>query len=370
MSAPPSHQPAADPAEGGTDPASPASSAAGDLDLFADPADYYPATPPPTTETYVLQPSSVPASALARLQPDGISSNSPTTTTPEVAITLHLVGASPTEAHRLWNGGRVLGSWFEAHPAAVRGRTVLELGAGAGVPSLVAGALGARKVVMTDFPDPDVRSAMQRGIDGCVSMGLWDAEERGEGEGEGTRDGARSATARVVQEGFVWGGDVAPLLARLEGLNTTPASSSSEAAAVAAAAEPPRFDVVVLADLLFRHSEHGRLVKTVRETLARRADARAFVVFTSYRPWLRHKDLAFFDVVARGDDGKGGGEGDGGGGGPRLMVRKFLELQTDRPLFEDDPGDEEVRRTVSGFELYWGEVESGDGLGGREGAGE
>jgi hypothetical protein len=46
------------------------------LDMFEDPADYYPPTPPPTSQTY--------------------------TTASGTVITLHLVGHSPLEAHHLW----------------------------------------------------------------------------------------------------------------------------------------------------------------------------------------------------------------------------------------------------------------------------
>jgi EEF1A N-terminal glycine/lysine methyltransferase len=89
-------------------------------------------------------------------------------------IALHLVGHSPLEAHHLWNGSRVVASHFESHPDLVKDRTVLELGAGAGLPSLVAGALGARKVVVTDFPDPDLVENMWRNVRECT---LLDEEE-------------------------------------------------------------------------------------------------------------------------------------------------------------------------------------------------
>ncbi|GKT44216.1 protein N-terminal and lysine N-methyltransferase EFM7 [Colletotrichum spaethianum] len=237
-------------------------------DLFADPEDYYPPTPPPTFQTHTLSSGRV--------------------------LTLHLVGYSPTEAHHLWNGSRVVSDYFEADPSRVKDRTVLELGAGAGLPSLTAGILGAKKVVVSDFPDVDIVQTMQKNVD-----------EAGDLEG-----------------GYVWGADVAPLL---EVLPELPAGSAR------------RFDVLVLADLLFRHSEHGKLVDTIWNTLARRRDAVAYVFFTSYRPWLRHKDLAFFDVAReRG-----------------LLVEQVLERKMEKPLFEGDPGDVEVQKTVSGFEVRW-----------------
>jgi nicotinamide N-methyltransferase len=111
--------------------------------------------------------------------------------------------------------------------------------------------------------------------------------------------------------------------------DTTDADAGTEPAA--------GFDVLILADLLFRHSEHARLARTITQALRRRGDARAYVFFTSYRPWLRYKDLRFFDVAREAG----------------LVVEHLLEEKMERPMFEDDPGDEEVRRTCSGYAIRW-----------------
>lgn len=252
--------------------------------MFAEPEDYYPPTPPPTTQEY--------------------------TTHAGATITLHLVGFSPTEAHHLWNGARVLADYFETHPGTVRAKTVLELGAGAGLPSLVAGMLGAAKVVMTDYPDRDIVDVMQKNVDGCALLPPPPPPP------PPTITGGGSGV--VVAKGYIWGHAAAPLLAEL------PRPDAG-------------FDVVVLADLLFRHTEHGHLLDTIRDTLARRAGSRAFVFFTSYRPWLRHKDLAFFALAReRG-----------------FVVEQVLERVLERPMFEDDPGDEEVRKTCTGWVVRW-----------------
>ncbi|KAK2005041.1 nicotinamide N-methyltransferase [Colletotrichum falcatum] len=261
-------------------------------DLFADPEDYYPPTPPPTTQTHVLSSGRV--------------------------LTLHLVGYSPTEAHHLWNGSRVVSDYLEADPGRVRGRTVLELGAGAGLPSLTAGILGARRVVVSDFPDVDIVQTMQKNVDEAGDLG-----------------------AVVVPRGYVWGADVAPLLEVIAepGAGTEPETETETGKGRTRTGARKKFDVMVLADLLFRHSEHGKLVDTIWNALARERGAVAYVFFTSYRPWLRHKDLAFFDVAReRG-----------------FLVEQVVERKMEKPLFEGDPGDVEVQKTVSGFEVRWPE---------------
>lgn len=245
--------------------------------IFDDPPDYYKPTPPPTTQTYT------------------------SLTHPSTPITLHLVGYSPTEAHHLWNGARVISEWFEASPALVKDKTILELGAGAGLPSIIAGVLGARKVLVTDYPDPDIVETMERNVDICTL--LPDKQV-------------------VVPRGYVWGANPQPLLAELPGEGEQ---------------KKEGFDVLILADLLFRHTEHGNMLKTVEATLKREDEARAYVFFTSYRPWLRHKDLKFFELAReRG-----------------FVVEKVLERKMERPMFVDDPGDEEVRKTCTGWVLRW-----------------
>lgn len=270
--------------------------------FFQDPPDYYPPTPPPTTQTY--------------------------TTLSGATITLHLVGHSPLEAHHLWNGSRVVAAHFEADPSLVRGRTVLELGAGAGLPSIVAATLGAARVVVTDFPDPDLVETMWRNVRGCELIPrrpARGAQQSGIGGGGGGEDGQEEGQEEemgIVVDGFVWGADPGKLLGYLEGEG---------------GGKEKGFDVLILADLLFRHSEHGNMLRTVQQTLKKSRDSKAFVVFTSYRPWLQHKDLAFFDLARE----------------QGFVVEKVLERKMDRPLFEKDPGDEEVLKTVTGWVLRW-----------------
>ena len=98
------------------------------------------------------------------------------------------------------------------------------------------------------------------------------------------------------------------------------------------------FDTLILADLLFNHSCHDSLYAAVKLCLAKRGNARALVFFTPYRPWLFEKDMAFFDVVRQDD---------------KLLVEKIGEWKMDKLMFEDDSGDEDLRKTVFGFELRW-----------------
>ena len=97
------------------------------------------------------------------------------------------------------------------------------------------------------------------------------------------------------------------------------------------------FDLLILADLLFNHSEHAKLLATIRLTLKRQSAAIALVFFTPYRPWLFDKDMAFFDLAKQAG----------------FMVEKVIEKVMEKVMFAEDKGDELLRRTVYGFVLRW-----------------
>jgi nicotinamide N-methyltransferase len=205
-----------------------------------------------------------------------------------------------------WQAGRIISTYLEKNPTLVCSKTILELGAGAGLPSLVSCILGASKVVITDYPDPDLISNLWTNIT-THSLNPTTSLE--------------SASNKIIAEGFTWGADPTTILSHL------PPSASSEQG----------FDILILADLLFNHSEHQKLLSTLMSTLKKTAEAKALVFFTPYRPWLYEKDMAFFDLCRE----KG------------LLVEKILEEKMEKVMFEADPGDEELRRKVFGWQVRW-----------------
>lgn len=198
----------------------------------------------------------------------------------------------------MWNAGQVIAQYLEdGRQQLLQDRTVLELGAGAGLPSLVASILGAKQVVVTDYPDNDLIVNLRHNIDQNLA-----AQEK----------------SNIVAEGFLWGAATEPLVKHLEDNN-------------------PGFDVLILADILFNHSEHHKLVDTVAQCLKKVPDSVGLVFFTPYRPWLLEKDLHFFDIArSRG-----------------FIVDKIMEHTMDKVMFDKDPGDETLRRTVFGYTVKW-----------------
>lgn len=62
-------------------------------------------------------------------------------------LRIRLIGKHPLWAHYLWNASKVMSDYFDLNPEVVRGQTVLELGAGGALPSIVAACNGAKKVL-------------------------------------------------------------------------------------------------------------------------------------------------------------------------------------------------------------------------------
>lgn len=157
---------------------------------------------------------------------------------------------------------------------------------------------------MTDYPDAELIDNLRYNIAQCSALPKTDGEDV------------------VVAEGYLWGSDVGKLLAHLpQQIGDTKKG----------------FKTLILADLLFNHSEHVSLLRTVQSTLLRRPSSIALVFFTPYRPWLLEKDLAFFDLAREGG----------------FTVEKVLEKEMEKVMFENDRGDEKLRRTVFGYELRW-----------------
>jgi nicotinamide N-methyltransferase len=187
------------------------------------------------------------------------------------------------QGHHLWNAGRTTSTYLEQHAETlVNGKTVLELGAGAGLPALVCALNGAKRVVVTDYPDAELIDNLRYNIDHCKLL---------------------SAPPSIVAEGYLWGAPIQDCTKHL--------FKGEEA-----------FDVLILADLLFNHSEHAKLIKTVQLTLKKSPDSKAYVFFTPYRPWLLQKDLAFFDLAREAG----------------FTVEKTFEKIMDKVMFEEDPG--------------------------------
>lgn len=218
-------------------------------------------------------------------------------------LELRLVGEHSLWAHHLWNAGRVAAQILdglilqeESQQWTPCGRSFLEVGAGAGLPSLVAALQGAACVVVSDYPDQDLLDNLAINVEKNIP--------------EASRD-------RIHVLGHLWGSDVTPLLEKL------PEDRREEG-----------FDVIILSDVVFNHCVHRQLLQTCRRALS--PNGSILVTFTHHRPWLAEKDLHLFELAAEEEFS--------------FLSEKVTEVHME-PMFEEDPGDATVRATVHVYRM-------------------
>jgi nicotinamide N-methyltransferase len=273
------------------------------VSLFTEPEGFRPPTPPPTKATYQLP------------------------VEPCQTIQLTLVGSHPLWAHHLWNASPTLSNYLCRDKSGLcRNKTVLELGAAAGLPSIVAHLLSASLVVTTDYPDAQLLDNLQLNVDDNI-------EEQNRHS--------------VAVEGFIWGSDVAKLRAHL-------------------GSEKEYFDLLLLSDLIFNHQAHGAMLDTMDACLPpgsaieshdRPDGPQALVFFTHHRPHLADKDLGFFrEAKTRGWTCREVGTwkmpvSASSEDAPESHTYLWQALAR-QPMFPNDAGSEEVRATVHGWQVY------------------
>lgn len=161
-------------------------------------------------------------------------------------ITLSLADPDPHNtklfSHFLWNAGLQLAEFIEEDEAwGVRGQRVLELGAGTGLAGLVAALSGAREVVISDYPAPEVLSNIRSNISTNISPRRLAPSNK-------------SSIGEVHVEGHKWG--------------TLTDSFSVQ--------NKESFDTLLVADCLWMPPQHENLLRSIRWFL--KEDGRAWVV--------------------------------------------------------------------------------------------
>ncbi|GAB1526176.1 Protein N-terminal and lysine N-methyltransferase efm7 [Rhizoctonia solani] len=280
-----------------------------------------PPTPPPTLTTYHRQ--------ATRLKSDASEWST---------LDLQLVGHHVLWAQHLWNAAIILADFLDLNSLELcRDKAVLELGAGGALPSLVAALCGAHQVVITDYPDAPLLDNITRNIDHNIPSHIH---------------------PNVKAQGYVWGTNPEKLFQCLDRTN-----SAGDSLVDARTVEKNAFDVIILSDLIFNHSQHSALLDTCESALrpARRLEEVAqdemksadpkklsheperamdistpcvLVFFSHHRPQYISRDLDFFTRAKE-----------------RGWICEQVVQTKMKAMFPNDPGDEEVRSTVHGWIL-------------------
>ncbi len=256
------------------------------LSLFDEPENFYKPPPEPTFITY--------SRVSSQLHPIPKPRD----------LTVRLIGKSPLWGHLLWNAGKSTTNHLDANGDTLcKGKNVLELGAAAALPSFIAAINDAKKLVITDYPDPDLLENIKYNVNNCTAL----------------TDDMRS---KMIIEGHIWGSEPEQLLRFIN-----PDISNSSDFKI-------KFDLIILSDLIFNHTEHHKLLTTCKETIA--PDGIIFAVFSPHRPKLIKKDFAFFEMAETEFNFK---------------CDKIIEQKWSPMFDEDDPDTVEIRSMVYGYFL-------------------
>ncbi|KAI0118473.1 hypothetical protein F4776DRAFT_254801 [Hypoxylon sp. NC0597] len=211
-------------------------------------------------------------------------------TSPHLPRPLHISLADPDQetdrklfSHYLWNASLLLAEFVEAGalelpldvglgrltPADfdVRGLETLELGAGTALPSLMAALLGAKNVVVTDYPSPTVLETLRKNVTANAKPEC----------------SPRNSLAPLTVEGHAWGE-----------LENTPFAAQHRG----------RFDRVFVCDCLWMPWQHANLHKSIAWFLkdsTSPSSARAWVIAGFHTG--RAKMRGFFEDAALAAEG-------------------------------------------------------------------
>lgn len=164
----------------------------------------------------------------------------------------HLMIANPLLfADNVWPGCRALADYLVSFPEHCKGKSVVELGAGLALPSLVAIVLGAQTTVLTDYPE----DTLIRNIEDTLRL--------------------NELQGSVV--GHAWGDDASDVLALNGGV---------------------RFDLVLLSEVLWKDTYrlHAGLASSLLALLHPRGMALLSVV---HRPTADHTPARDLEFLAR-----------------------------------------------------------------------
>ena len=124
--------------------------------------------------------------------------------------------------------------------------TVLELGAGAGLPGILATLEGAELVVLSDYDSPSLLANLMSNVEANIPKAMW---------------------RKVKVQGYIWGHDSAVITQYIQH-----ASHSTDYR------YRPTFSRILVADCFWISDQHGPLVATLSQLLDRSASARVYVV--------------------------------------------------------------------------------------------
>lgn len=178
-------------------------------------------------------------------------------------------------ATMIWQGARALSSHLAVNAKdKIVGKSVIEFGAGAGLPSFTCYKIGASVITSSDYPAPSVISNLlenvQRNVDVVTVLTYPNMAKLSSGNDPSSS--IKCSKFSVIEH--VWGTDVTSLLLPLNGY---------------------QYDVVIAAECLWKSDTHESFIASINNVL--KPGGTVFLSFSHHIPGLEHQDLSFFEII-------------------------------------------------------------------------
>ena len=208
-------------------------------------------------------------------------------------------------ATMVWTGARVLSNYLLTNVSSeIENKSVIELGAGSGLPSMVCRKIGSKVICSSDYPAPTVLQTLHKncllnsnksghnylyGIDNIImNEGVTESDNSCKSSCDSTYNTVsniysetNNSIVRLTSKdcdihviGYIWGNDVNLLLKPTNG---------------------EQYDVVIASECLWKADEHYSLINSICKLL--KIGGKIFISFSHHMPGNEEIDLNFFKLA-------------------------------------------------------------------------
>lgn len=190
-------------------------------------------------------------------------------------------------ATMIWHGARALSNFLASDaPGFIKGKSVIEFGAAAGLPSLTCNKIGASTITATDYPASAIILNLRRNATRNVLSSSSHNDKSYCSSSSGSNSSVDHESANydellLEEKNFyvkehIWGTDVASLLEPMDG---------------------SQYDIVIAAECLWKSDTHEDFASSICAVL--RPGGTAYLSFSHHIPGLEKNDLNFFDILCK-----------------------------------------------------------------------
>lgn len=175
-------------------------------------------------------------------------------------------------ATMIWHGARALSNYLVHDvPESIAGKTVLEFGAGAGLPSLTCHKIGASITTASDYPAPSLILNLRNNTKNNhnCSCSIKKPES-----GTSSDIGTMQYYNHLYVIEHIWGEDTSPLQSPLNG---------------------GMYDVIIASECLWKSDTHESFATSINNVL--KPGGTVHMSFSHHIPGLESVDLSFFEIM-------------------------------------------------------------------------